>query len=397
MYLDFSATTPLDSDVLEEMMPYLTGHFGNASALYGQGQKAKKALDSARFVISGCIDAHLDEIIFTGSATEANNLAIRGRIESFEQSSMCGIPLVIITNIEHASVLELCKYLESQKKIELVLLKVGSDGIVSVEDFKKILSNIEKEGKKERIALVSCMAVNNEIGTIQPVSRIGRICRKNGIVFHIDAVQAFGKIKTSVVDWKCDLMSLSAHKCYGPKGVGVLYVKEGTEMVSQIVGGGQERSYRAGTENIASIVGMAAALKKSEKERELNQVENEKLQIFAKEYIEKHIPFSLWNGVEIGDFRVKNNINFSFSHTEKGVNISGESLLMRLDLQGVSISLGSACSAGMVSESHVLRAIGRTSQEAKTGVRITFGRGTTRLGLEEALQKIVKAVHVLKK
>ena len=268
MYLDYSATTPLDAEVLDKMMPYLTDYFGNASALYGQGQKAKKALDSSRFVISELIDANLDEIIFTSGATESNNLAINGVIENFEQKNEGLIPIVITTNIEHASVLEVLKYLERQKRIEIVFLQSNNEGLVSVEDFKAILNDLSENNKKQNIALVSCMAVNNEIGTIQPVSKIGRVCKKQNIIFHIDAVQAFGKIKTSVENWKCDLLSLSAHKCYGPKGVGVLYVREGTEMNAQIIGGGQERSYRAGTENIANIVGMAAAFKKDEEMRE---------------------------------------------------------------------------------------------------------------------------------
>ncbi|HIQ56583.1 TPA: cysteine desulfurase [Candidatus Gracilibacteria bacterium] len=399
MYLDHSATTPLDKNVLEEMMPYLTNHFGNASALYSQGQKAKKALDSARFTIAENIDANLDEIIFTSGATESNNLVIKGVVENFENKNVDNNikPIIISTNIEHASILEVLKNLESQKRVKLLFLEVDEYGIVSVENFKEILEKLQKEGAIKNLVLVSCMAVNNEIGTIQPVSRVGRICRKQNIIFHIDAVQAFGKIKTSVEDWKCDLMSLSAHKCYGPKGSGVLYVKEGTEMNAQIIGGGQERSYRAGTENIANIVGMVAAFKISEKQREEEQKTYEELQIFAKNYIEKNIDFALWNGVEIGEFRVKNNINFSFSNSEKNIEISGESLLMRLDLQRVSISLGSACSAGMVAESHVLRAIGRTKIEAKTGVRITFGRSTNKEDLEIALAKIVKAVHALKK
>ena len=404
MYLDYSATAPLASEVLGVMMPYLTQNFGNASALYSYGQKAKKALDSARLEISKIIDANLDEIIFTSGATESNNLAIMGVVENFENKikeinsrEAIIIPVVITTNVEHASVLSVLKKLEKQKRIEVKYLKVDNSGIVSVEDFKKVLSDLEKENKKQNIALVSCMAVNNEIGTIQPVSRIGRICKKQNIIFHIDAVQAFGKIKTSVENWKCDLLSLSAHKCYGPKGVGILYVKEGTEINAQIIGGGQERSYRAGTENIANIVGMAKAFQISENLREKEQEKYEKLQIFTKEYIEKSCNFAIWNGAEIGEKRVKNNINFSFSNSEKNIKISGESLLMRLDIQNVAISLGSACSAGMVAPSHVLLAIGKTKEEARTGVRITFGMSTDMQELEIALSKIIKAVHTLKK
>jgi len=397
MYLDYSATTPLDSEVLEGMMPYLTGKFGNASALYRGGQQAKKALDSSRLAISEVIDANLDEIIFTSGATESNNLAIKGVVESFEKKYKKRKPIIITTNIEHASVLSVVEDLKEQQRADVIYMNVNSEGLICVEDFKKIIEELEQKEKIENIALVSCMAVNNEIGVIQPVSRIGRICAKKNIVFHIDAVQAFGKIQTSVENWKCDLLSLSAHKCYGPKGAGVLYVKEGTEINAQIIGGGQERSYRAGTENIANIVGMSAAFVKSEKLREEEQKKYLDLQIFTKNYIEQNIDFAIFNGIEIGDFRVKNNINFSFSNSEKNIFMSGESLLMRLDLQGVSISLGSACSAGMVASSHVLKAIGRTDVEAKTGVRITLGRGVEKEELERALEKIVKAVCALKK
>ncbi len=397
MYFDYSATTPLDSRVLDEMMPYLTTHFGNASALYKEGQKAKKALDLSRLVISECIDAHLDEIIFTSGATESNNFAIKGIVENFEKKDKQSIPIIITTSIEHSSVLSVVKHLEEEKRVEVMYLSVDHHGSISVDEFKSCIDVLEKQQRLDRLALVSIMAVNNEIGTIQPVSRIGRICRKRGIVFHIDAVQAFGKIKTSVEDWKCDLLSISAHKCYGPKGVGVLYVREGVEITAQIIGGGQERSYRSGTENIANIVGMAKAMELAESLREGEQEQYEFFQRFAKQYIEEHVDFALWNGADIGMNRVKNNIHFSFSNTKKNIEISGESLLMRLDLQGVSVSLGSACSAGMVAPSYVLTAIGRTEQEARTGLRITFGRFTTQEELENALGKIVDAVYALKK
>lgn len=391
LYLDHAATTPLSSSVLKEMMPYLTDNFGNASSLYRQGQIAKESLDDARFSISQIIDCNLDEIIFTSGATESNNIALRGIIANAHkknQKKKCKknekyIPHVISTNIEHASVKNVLKTLADEKIIEWTALPVEKNGILDIEKFK--------ESIQENTLLVSIIAVNNEMGAIQPLSRIGRICQKKNIIFHVDAVQSVGQIKVSAEYWKCDLLSLSGHKFYGPKGVGLLYIKSGTEIDELSIGGGQERGYRSGTENVAGIIGMKYAFEESQEEWEIEKMRLNNLQKFAKEYIEKNISFALWNGPEIGDERSTANINFSLP------KIDGESLLMRLDLDGISVSLGSACSAGMMEASHVLLALGRDENEAKNALRITFGKNITEENLKPALKKIVDCIHQLEK
>lgn len=386
IYLDHAATTPLSSSALKEMMPFLTDEFGNASSLYRQGQIAKESLDDARFSISQILDCNLDEIIFTSGATESNNLALRGVIENAQkknENKKNYIPHVISTNIEHASVKNILQHLADEKIIEWTTLPVEKNGIIDIEKFKTSL--------QENTVLVSIIAVNNEMGAIQPLSRIGRICNKKNIIFHVDAVQAVGQLKVSIEYFKCDLLSLSGHKFYGPKGVGMLFIKSGTEIESQSIGGGQERGYRSGTENIAGIIGMKKAFEDIHENWIAEREKLQHLQHIAKKYIEKNISFALWNGPEIGEERSTANINFSLPQ------IDGESLLMRLDLEGISVSLGSACSAGMMESSHVLLALGRTENEAKNALRLTFGKSTTEENLKNALEKIVKVIHFLAK
>jgi cysteine desulfurase len=389
IYLDHAATTPVDSEVLEKMIPYFSENFGNASSLYREGQISRESLDDARLSISKIIGCSLDEIIFTSGATESNNLAIKGVVEAWRKnpSTSSGtdtgkIPHIITSNIEHSSVKSVIEELLEEGKITHSFAEVNAEGIVSVEHIKELIT--------ENTALISVMAVNNEIGSVQPLSRIGRLCQKKNIPFHIDAVQAAGNILVSMEHWKADLISLSSHKFYGPKGVGLLAIRSGTEICAQTLGGGQERSYRGGTENVAGIVGMRYALEKSEKIREEEFSRLQKLQTIGKIFIEKNIPNAKWNGADIGDSRVPSNINFSVPE------ISGESLLMRLDLEGVSLSLGSACSAGMMAPSHVLLAIGCSEEEASTGIRISIGRGTTEKNLLEALEKIQNVVEDLR-
>lgn len=382
IYLDHSATTPISSDVLKEMMPYLTEHFGNASSLYRKGQIAREALDDARFSISKNLDCHLEEIIFTSGATESNNMAIKGIVSAFQKNNPTLIPHIITSPIEHSSVKNVLHTLSQEKKIELTEIPVNSVGIIDPEDIKSEI--------KDNTALVALIAVNNEIGSIQPIARVGRICNKHNIPFHVDAVQAPGYTFISCEHWKCDLLSLSAHKFYGPKGTGILFVRSGTEIEALIEGGGQERSYRGGTENVAGVVGMATALEIAIKDTEKESQRLQSLQQYGKEYIETHLPFAVWNGPEIGDNRSPININFSFS------DIDGESMLMRLGLEGVAVSLGSACSAGMMNPSHVITALGRSESEAKSSLRITLGRSTTQKSLREALEKIKEVIQTLR-
>lgn len=383
IYLDHAATTPVDSDILDAMMPYFQEFFGNASSLYRHGQYAHEALDDARLTIAQHLECSLDEIIFTSGATESNNLAIAGIIEHHLHYNASLVPHIITSAIEHSSVLEMLKYYENQKKITVTFLPVSKEGIVSVE--------MLKESINPQTVLVSVQAVNNEIGTVQPIARIGRICQKNNIPFHVDAVQAVGYIPVSAEAWKCDLLSLSAHKIYGPKGIGCLFVRSGTQISPLFHGGGQERTYRPGTENVAGAVGLAKALEKSIEKLEETQKKLFTFQTFAKEYICSHLSNAVWNGAEVGENRSIANLHFSF-----GEHISGESLIQRLDLEGVAVSLGSACGSGLIHPSHVLLAIGKSSTSASNSLRITMGRNTQKQELETALAKIVKIVESFK-
>lgn len=382
IYLDYSATTPLDSEVFDAMKPYYTKYYGNASSLYRQGQIAREALDDARFTISKCIECHLEEIIFTSGATESNNMAIKGVVSAYNKKNPEQKAHVITSALEHSSVRNVLHALAENGTIELTEIPVNTDGCIDPDEVKNAIL--------PHTALVSVIAVNNEIGSIQPISRIGRICEKKEIPFHVDAVQALGNIHVSCEYWKCDLLSLSAHKFYGPKGVGVLYVRSGTELDPLLEGGGQERSYRGGTENIAGVVGLATALEKAVKNQPSEYTRLQALQTLAKQYIETELPFASWNGAEIGEYRSPSNLNFSFSE------IDGESMLMRLDLEGVAVSLGSACSSGLMKPSHVITALGKSEMEAKSSLRLTLGKYTSEKEIQEALEKIKKVVHTLR-
>lgn len=382
IYLDHAATTPLDQKILEGMMPYFSENFGNPSSLYRQGQRSREAIDDARLNISKNIGCQLDEIIFTSGATESNNLAIKGVIQSWKKNNPNKTPHIISSPLEHSSILSVLEYLVEEKKAEVSYLSVDENGLVDVEEIKT--------SAQENTVLVCVMAVNNEIGTIQRLSSIGKWCQQNKILFHIDAVQAVGQILVSMDHWKCDMISLSAHKFYGPKGIGLLAIKSGTQIIAQSLGGGHERGYRGGTENVPAIVGMDLALALAEKNREIEVERLRGIQIFAKKFIEEKFSESVWNGAPIGESRATCNINFSLP------DISGESLLMRLDLEGVEISLGSACSAGMMKPSHVLTAIGRDESLASTGIRISMGRTTTQDEVTLALEKILEVYTSLR-
>lgn len=384
IFLDHAATTPLNSQVLEAMQPYFSDDFGNASSLHQYGQHARQALDEARLTISDMLQCSLDELIFTSGATESNNLFLQGVILHHCSKNPEKIPHVITSSIEHSSVLEVLKHYEKNNKISLTVLSVNEQGLVLVEALKDSIT--------PETVLVSVQAVNNEIGTIQPISRIGRICQKQGIVFHVDAVQAAGYIPVSCEAWKCDGLSLSAHKIYGPKGVGLLFVRQGTELLPIAFGGGQERGYRSGTENVSGIVGFVEAMRLATDSLPKTVVHLQSLQHYTKQYFDTHLKSYLWNGAEIGESRSVANVNISFPF-----DISGESLVQRLDLAGVAVSLGSACSSGLMKPSHVITAIGRSEAQAKSSLRITFGRATTMQELETALEIIVKTIKDMRK
>lgn len=379
VYLDYAATTPLIPEVYSEMISYFQENFGNASSIHRYGQVAKSALEMGRKKIANFIGANSGEIIFLSGGTEADNLAIKGvALASLKQ----GKNHIITSKIEHHAVLDCCSYLE-QNGFEVTYVEPDSSG--------KVLPESIEYSIKPKTCLISIMLVNNELGTINPIREIGEIAKRNNIIFHTDAVQAFGKIPINVNDLNVDLLSLSAHKVYGPKGIGALYVKKGIELEKIIHGGGQERGKRAGTENVASIVGFSKA---AELVIENMQNENERLSKLKKEFKKKLVeqfPYILFNTPDTDS--VANILNVSFDSTK--IQIDGEMLLLNLDLEGIAVASGSACTSGSLQPSHVIIGIGRDLKTAKATIRFSFGKYTTEDELNytlEILKKIVERV-----
>lgn len=356
IYLDHAATTPVKPEVLEAMLPWFTENFGNPSTVYSIGRTSKKAIEEARETVARIIGAEPREIFFTGSGTEADNWAIKGAA----YANMKKGKHIITTSIEHHAVLHTCQYLESEC-FEVTYLPVDEYGLVSPEQ-------VEAAIRPDTI-LISVMFANNEIGTIQPIAEIGKIAREKGICFHTDAVQAMGSIRVNVSDLNVDMLSMSAHKFYGPKGVGALYIRKGVKLTSFMHGGAQERGRRASTENVPGIVGLAKALELADK----NMDEHNKKLIALRDRtiaeIEEKIPYVRLNGHR--EKRLPGNVNFSFEFIE------GESLLLMLDLKGIAASSGSACTSGSLDPSHVLLAIGLPHERAHGSLRLTFGDGNT--------------------
>lgn len=378
IYLDHAATTPMDPQVLEVMTECLTHHFGNASSISQEGQYARQTIDDARHDISRILECSLEEIIFLSCATEASNFAIKGVLEAWRVRHG-RVPHFITTSIEHSCIKNTAQYLQDQGLAEVTFLPVDQMGIVNADDLRNSF--------QDNTALVATHYVNNEIGAVEPVSRLGKICRKREIPFFVDAVQAPGYFPLSVEKLHCDLLSLSAHKFYGPKGIALLYVRRGTEIVALIHGGGQERSYRSGTENVAAITAMARALEIAEEKRISESERLRELQYFGYQLMQSHFPDVRLNGPPIGDMRTPNNLHFSFGE------LDGESLLIRLDLNGIAASLGSACTSGVLDPSHVLKAIGLPFAQARSGLRLTMGRSTTKQTLERAIPLIAQTVR----
>jgi cysteine desulfurase len=395
-YFDYAATTPLDKRVIKAMEPYCADVFGNPSSIHKFGQEASAAVFKARNKIAKLIGCDYREIIFTGSATEANNLAIRGIIKNiFENGEwkQKKLPQIITSQIEHESVLETCRDLEKEGLAEIVYLPVSKNGIVDLKKLKTALN--------ERTVLVSIMYANNEIGSIQPIKKIAEIIANFKIekksfypLFHTDAAQAFNYLNCDVKELGIDMMTLSSQKIYGPKGVGLLYIKDfgnfqGKRFISPIItGGGQEEGLRSGTENIAGMVGFAEAGQivfdsKEKESKRLLQIQNYFLKKLKS--ISGRADFVL-NGPEIGENRLPNNINIYF----KGK----KDLIFKLDMAGFAVSGGSACSARLAKPSHVLKAIGCSDEKASESIRISFGRQTTRRIVEKlllAFKKIIKS------
>ena len=375
IYFDHAATTPISSEVLEKMLPYLKGNFGNPSSIYYLGRESKKAVEDAREKVAKAISANPREIFFTGSGTEADNWAIKGVAYSNKDKGNH----IITTSIEHHAVLHTCRYLESDG-FEVTYLPVDENGLVSPDDVLKAI--------KPNTILISVMFANNEIGTIQPIGEIGKIAKEKGIIFHTDAVQAVGNVPIDVNELNIDLLSLSAHKLYGPKGVGALYIKKGVKITSFIHGGAQERGRRASTENVAGIVGLGEAIKIATENMEENNKKLLSLRDRTIEEVLKNIPFTRLNGDRQN--RLPGNANFSFEFIE------GESLLLMLDMKGIAASSGSACTSGSLDPSHVLLAIGLSHEIAHGSLRITFGKDNTHADIDILLNELPEIVGRLR-
>ena len=353
VYADNAATTPLSPIALEAMLSYLEEIYGNPSTPYSLGRRTKKAIETARSDIAQCLGADVHEIFFTSGGSESDNWALKGAARSMAHQ---GKTHIITTRFEHHAVLHTCAALEKEG-FSVTYLDVHENGIIRPEEAEAAI--------RPETGLMSVMFANNEIGTIQPIESLGAICHENGLLFHTDAVQAVGHLPIDLRKLNIDMLSLSAHKFHGPKGVGALFCRDGLELPNLIEGGAQERGHRAGTENVAGIMGMAAALKESCGSIE----ENAAYVLSLREKLRKgllEIPGCRWNGN--AEQRLPGNANISFSGVE------GESLLLMLDMQGFCVSSGSACTSGAVDPSHVLRAIGLTDTEAKGSLRISLDR-----------------------
>lgn len=380
VYLDHSATTPVDPRVVEAMMPYLTEKFGNASSVHLFGQEVRGAVDRARREVAGLIGARANEIVFVSGGTEANNLAIRGLCET--HSSVKGH--LITSSIEHPSVRGVCEAFE-KLGWEVTRLPANENGIVRAEDVRAAL--------RSNTLLVSIMLANNEIGTIQPIAEIGNIVREARtnnprLRFHTDAVQAAGRILIDVEQLNCDLLSLSAHKLYAPQGVGALYVKRGVRLTPQNVGGHQERERRAGTESVPGIVAFGTAARLAREELTQRHEHTEKLRSRFETAVSERIPDIVFNGDREHRLAHISNISFRF--------IEGEGLLISLDLQGVAVSTGSACSSGTLEPSPVIRALGRNDELARGAIRFSFGKDNTEADIDYALDVLPVVVEKLR-
>ena len=356
IYLDNSATTPIKTEVLQEMMPYLTTEYGNASSLYSVGRNAKRAIEKARNRVAELLNCNHNEIYFTGGGSESDNIALKGFAYANKEKGNH----IITSKIEHPAILETCKTLERQG-FEVSYINVNEDGIIDVEELRKSI--------KTNTILISVMTANNEVGTIQPIEEIAKIAHDNNIVFHTDAVQAIGNVQIDVEKMRIDMLSLSSHKINGPKGVGALYIKNGIEVEKFINGGHQEKDRRAGTENVAGIVGLGKAAEIARKNMETHIRNLSKIRDYYIKKVQKEIPDIRINGSM--ENRLPGNANISF----KGVNAS--ELIFKLDERGICVSSGSACSSGNTNPSHVLTAMNVPEVYLNSAIRTTFGDNNT--------------------
>lgn len=375
IYLDYAATSPVLPEVLDAMLPFFMSCFGNPSGIHENGRETRKAVERARREVAETLGAESREIVFTSGGSESDNLAIEGTAFALRQKGNH----IITSQIEHHAVLNTCRWLEKQG-LRVTYLPVDASGLVDPDSVRDAIGN--------DTVLVSIMTANNEIGTVEPVSEIGEICREKGVLFHTDAVQAIGMMNIHAAEINADLISLSAHKFHGPKGTGALYIRKGTKLESLIHGGAQERGLRAGTENVPGIVGMGKAITVAAKEREENQQRIRELRDQMIRIVLERIPGSQLNGHP--EKRLANNCHFSFA------GIESEALLLRLDLAGISVSGGSACTSGSMEPSHVLQAIGLKDEMLKSGIRMTMGRETTREEIEKTAEKMSEIIADLR-
>ncbi len=376
IYLDNAATTPVAQEVVRVMLPYFSENFGNASSIHKEGQDARRAIEDSRRSISGLINTRADEIIFTGSGTESNNTVIKGLAFSELGKEKNHI---ITSKIEHHAILEPCEFLE-KRGFKVTYIPVDNEGLVNVKDIEKAIT--------PRTLLVSIMHANNEIGTIQPIEEIGKICKRKNVLFHTDAVQSFGKLPIDVKRMNIDFLSASAHKIYGPKGVGLLYIRKGIQIEPLLHGGGHEFGLRSSTENTAGIVGFAKAVEICQREMKSEAKRLTELRDYLVKEMLK-IPNAKLNGHSTR--RLYNNANFSF------FGIEGESLIMHLDMQGIAGSTGSACSTKSLKPSHVLTSIGLPHIQAHGSLRLTLGRSTTQQDIDYAVKTVKEIVENLRK
>ncbi len=376
IYMDHSATSPVDPEVFEAMKPYFTNEFGNASTLYSLGRNAKNAMEAARQEVATIIGADTKEIIFTSGGTESDNIAILGTARKLKNKGNH----IITSDIEHPAVEETCKYLE-KNGYKVTYLPVYEEGIVRVKDLEAAIT--------DETILITIMHANNEIGTIQPIAEIGKIANEKGIYFHTDAVQTVGKIPVNVSEMNVDMLSLSSHKLYGPKGIGALYIKKGVRIEPLMYGGGHERGFRPGTENIPGIVGLGKACSIASQNLESNARKLTNLRDKLIDAVLEQNKDSYLNGHRTK--RLPNNANFRFDAIE------GESLILNLDFKGIAASTGSACSSTKLEASHVLLAIGLEKEEAHGSLRISLGIENTEEDIDYAITAIKEVVEKLRK
>lgn len=374
VYFDHAATTPLDKRVLEKMLPYFSVAFGNANSQHVFGRNAVKAVDEARDTIAGIINCKPNELFFTSGGTESDNWALRGVAKANGGKGN----KIIISPVEHAAVIETAKDLERDGFI-IEFMKVDNLGRVDLEHLRSIID--------DKTILICCMTANNEVGTIEPVKEIVNVAQERGVLTFTDAVQAAGVLKIDVKELGVDILSMSSHKIYGPKGAGALYVKDGVKIDPIITGGHQEARKRGGTTNVPAVVGFAKALKIAEKEREKNFDYVRSLRDRFIEKVEREIPRAVLNGDR--ENRLPSNADFSFD------GIDGETVLFNLDLEGIAASAGAACSSGSLEPSRVLLAMGKTPEQARGSIRFSFGKDNTEEEIDYAVDKLKEIIEKL--